>query len=217
MSSHALLFTDVVDSTTMVTRMGDEKAAAIWAEHDRRARRLTVLHRGKEIDRSDGFFLIFASVADAAAFAQGYHAALADIGLAARAGIHFGAVSLRRNTPQDIAAGAKPIEVDGLAKPIAARIMSLASGGRTLLSASAAEALGHDGAFALSRQGYYRFKGVDEPQLIIELGGDGAPPTARQRKGLPRRRCRRVCGCPCVTSATTSRPSAMRSSAARPS
>ena len=98
MSSHALLFTDVVDSTTMVARMGDERAAAIWAEHDRRARRLTVLHRGREIDRSDGFFLIFENVADAAAFAQGYHAALADIGLAARVGIHFGAVSLRRNT-----------------------------------------------------------------------------------------------------------------------
>jgi predicted ATPase/class 3 adenylate cyclase/Tfp pilus assembly protein PilF len=182
MSSHALLFTDVVDSTTMVARMGDEQAAAIWAEHDRRARRLTVLHRGREIDRSDGVFLIFESVADAAAFAQGYHAALAEIGLAARAGIHFGAVSLRRNTPEDVAAGAKPLEVDGLAKPIAARIMSLASGGRTLLSASAAEALGRSGAFALCRQGYYRFKGVDEPQLIVELGGDSAPPPPDSEK-----------------------------------
>jgi class 3 adenylate cyclase len=41
----------------------------------------------------------------------------------------------------DIARGAKALEVEGLAKPLAARIMALAGGGQTLLSAAAYVAL----------------------------------------------------------------------------
>jgi len=38
MSGRALLFTDVDDSTLLVERLGDARAAQVWAEHDRRAR-----------------------------------------------------------------------------------------------------------------------------------------------------------------------------------
>lgn len=57
MSVHALLFTDIVDSTRVVERLGEVAAAALWADHDRRARALLVAHRGREFDRTDGFFL----------------------------------------------------------------------------------------------------------------------------------------------------------------
>ena len=46
--------------------------------------------------------------------------------IAARVGIHLGEVHLRRNAPRDVARGAKPLEVEGLAKPTAARLMALA-------------------------------------------------------------------------------------------
>ena len=40
MPTRTLLFTDVVDSTRMNERLGDTRAAAVWAAHDRRARDL---------------------------------------------------------------------------------------------------------------------------------------------------------------------------------
>ena len=48
-------------------------------------------------------------------------------------------VTLRENAPEDVARGAKPVEVEGLAKPLAARVMSLARGGQTLLTTPRAQ------------------------------------------------------------------------------
>ena len=72
----ALLFSDVVDSTALVARLGDERAAKVWADHDARARTLLAVHRGREIDRTDGFFLLFDAAADAARYAKAYHQAI---------------------------------------------------------------------------------------------------------------------------------------------
>jgi class 3 adenylate cyclase len=138
MNARTLLFTDVVDSTRIVQRLGDEAAAALWAEHDRHARELIVQCGGQEIDRSDGFFLLFDDAPGAAHFALSYHGAVAALGLAVRIGIHHGAVTLRQNPSQAVARGAKPFEVEGLAKPLAARVMALAAGGQILLSDAAA-------------------------------------------------------------------------------
>jgi len=176
MSTHTLLFTDLVDSTALVERLGDSRAAALWTEHDRRARRLLAQHQGHEIDRSDGFFLLFDRPEDAVRFASGYHRLVAELGLAARVGLHHAPVTLRHNPSDEVARGAKPVEVEGLAKPLAARIMALAGGGRTLLSADAAAALD---AAALEGQvlhshGHYRFKGIEAPVEVAEL----AAPTA---------------------------------------
>ena len=169
----ALLFTDIVDSTLTTQRLGDERALALWTEHDRRARDLLRRHNGREIDRADGFLLVFDSTADAARHALDYHAALADLGIAARAGLHVGPVVLRQASAGDVALGAKPIEVEGLAKPIAARVMAMARGGQTLLSAAARQSLegaGLDAALQMRSHGHYRLKGIDEPVEIVELG-----------------------------------------------
>src|SRR6185369_16419661 len=109
---------------------------ALWQAHDRIARDLLQQRGGIEIDKSDGFLLLFGSAADAAAYALAYHHALANLDprLQARAGLHVGAVSLRRNAPEDIARGAKPVELDGLAKPLTARVMGLALGRQTLVT-----------------------------------------------------------------------------------
>ena len=169
----ALLFTDIVDSTLTTQRLGDELARALWVEHDRRARDLLRRHHGREIDRADGFLLLFDSAIDAAQHALDYQAALADLGLAARAGLHVGPVVLRRASAEDMALGAKPIEVEGLAKPLAARVMAMARGGQTLLSSAARHALeeaGLDAAMQVCSHGHYRLKGIDEPVEVFELG-----------------------------------------------
>jgi len=45
------------------------------------------------------------------------------LGVAARVGVHVGAVTLRENPAEDVAGGAKRLEVEGLANPFAARVM----------------------------------------------------------------------------------------------
>ena len=181
MRSLALLFSDVVDSTALVERLGDAQAAQVWAEHDRRARQLLAHHRGREIDRTDGFFLLFDAIADAARFALDYHAEVADLQISTRVSIHLGPVTLRPNPAEDVLRGAKPLEVEGLAKPLAARIMSLARGGQTLLSATACDAIAATlpPGTQLRTQGHYRLKGIEEPIELFALGlasGEFVPP-----------------------------------------
>jgi predicted ATPase/class 3 adenylate cyclase len=177
MTSRALLFTDVVDSTLLAEKLGDVRAAEMWVEHDRRARDLLVRHHGREIDRSDGFLLLFDETHAAAAYALDYHQALAGLDLAARVGLHTGPVTLRENAFADVARGAKPVEVEGLTKRLAARIMALARGGQTLLSAAAVQSLGESlpSGAQLESHGNYRLKGLDAPLEIFELGVADAP------------------------------------------
>ena len=68
------------------------------------------------------------------------------LGAKARAGIHVGPVALRANRAEDVARGAKPVEVDGIVLPIAARVMSIACGGQTLLSGDARRGAGRAAA-----------------------------------------------------------------------
>ncbi len=161
MPYRALLLTDLVDSTGLVDRRGDAWAAQAWAAHDRLARDLLVRLGGREMSRTDGFFLMFGSPVEAARFALAYHQGLAQIGLTARVGLHAGQVTLRDNTAADMRFGAVPTEVDGLATPLTARIMALARGGQTLMSAAAMQALGdtlRDEA-RLDGHGFFRSQG----------------------------------------------------------
>jgi hypothetical protein len=121
------LTTGVVDSTLLSERLGDQAMAGVWTAHDRVARDLLPLWRGREIDKTDGMLLLFDNAADAVHYALAYHQALAamPVPLKARAGLHVGPVMLRENSPEDVARGAKPLEVEGLAKPATARIMAI--------------------------------------------------------------------------------------------
>src|SRR4051794_40606313 len=97
MNEFFLVCTDIIDSTQTLERFGDERAVVLWTEHDRAARTLLARHHGREIDRTDGFFLIFASGIDATSFALGYHDEVTALGLAARVAVHFGSVTWRAN------------------------------------------------------------------------------------------------------------------------
>ncbi len=174
---HTLLLTDVVDSTALVERLGDARAAQVWRAHDRVARDLLPAWRGREIDKTDGFLLLFDVAADAVAYAVAYHQGLARLSaelgveLAARAGLHVGPVELHENTPEDVARGAKPLEVEGIAKPTAARVMSIAQARQTLLTAEARAALASDVApLRSASHGHWRLKGVAEPVELFEIG-----------------------------------------------
>ena len=171
----ALLLTDVVDSTRLSERLGDAAMAAAWQAHDRVARQLLPVWRGREIDKTDGMLLMFDAAADAVGYALAYHRALAalPVVLQARAGVHVGPVLLRENSAEDIARGAKPLEVDGLAKPTAARVMSLAQPGQTLLTAEARSDLGRT-SLRVQSHGHWMVKGVAEPLEIFEVAESDA-------------------------------------------
>ena len=171
----ALLVTDLVGSTALAETLGDARVAEVFAAHDDRARDLLVAHDGREIDKTDGFLLLFDDPVAAARYALDYHAALAalsdDLGviLEARAGLHVGSVVLRTNPEEQVRRGAKALEVEGVAKPTCARVMSVARGGQTLATPEAVAALGVDGLETRSH-GHFRLKGVAEPIELFEVG-----------------------------------------------
>ncbi len=184
-----LLVTDLVASTRMVEALGDERTAEVMSAHDRMVRDLLASRDGREIDKTDGFLLLFDRPVDAVRFAVVYHRRLATLGreqgieLRARAGIHVGEVVLRANSSEDVALGAKPLEVEGLAKPTAARLMSLAQGGQTLLTQGAFDlarraAVGTEGLVGLRWQshGVYQMKGIEEPVGVFEVGEEAQAP-----------------------------------------
>jgi predicted ATPase/class 3 adenylate cyclase/Tfp pilus assembly protein PilF len=173
--ARALLVTDIVDSTRLTEVLGNAEAARLWAAHDRLARDLLPRWRGREIDKSDGLLLLFDDAVEAAGYAAAYHRGLQalPVPVQARAGLHVGPVILRENPAADVALGAKPVEVEGIAKAMAARIMALAHPGQTLLSEQAARAL--DGsAWSLRAHGHWRLKGVADPVALFEAGAPGA-------------------------------------------
>src|SRR3546814_9816320 len=103
--------------------------------------------------------------------------------LHARGGIHIGELVVWENSADDVARGAKPLEVEGLAKPIAARLSNLALPGQTLLSEHtyqlsrrAADELPHSARPSWVAHGSYRFKGVADPMPVFEVGEVGVAP-----------------------------------------
>jgi TolB-like protein/class 3 adenylate cyclase len=181
-----LLLCDLVASTRLVERVGDSTAAELLARHDRFARDLLSTYHGREIDKSDGFLLLFERPIEAVRFAMAYQARLRELGatfdsaIASRVGIHLGEVVLRENSPQDVARGAKPVEVEGLAKAIAARVMSLAGDGRILLTRAAYDfarraAVGEEGEAPLrwAVHGRYRLAGVEDLVEVCEVAEPG--------------------------------------------
>ena len=213
-----VLLCDLADSTALVERLGDQRGSELIRAHDRVARDLLRLHGGREIDKTDGFLALFERPIQAVAFALAYQRALKELtasssdpggsgagqpapplNLRARVGIHVGEVRVWDNAADDVAHGAKPVEVEGLAKPVAARLMGLALPGQVLLSGvahtlalRAQDELGeHARRTRWLTHGRYRFKGVPQPMVVHEVGEPGvaplkAPPSgSKVRRELP--------------------------------
>jgi len=185
-----LVLCDLADSTALVERLGDQRAAELFRRHDRQARSLVYQFGGREIDKTDGFMMMFERPIQAVGFALAYQRSLkqleasAGLRLKARVGIHVGDIVTWDNAPDDIAKGAKPVEVEGLVKPITSRLMQLALPGQILLSGVAyqlahrAQAeLGEQSATVLWRtHGRYRFKGIPDPIAVFEVGEEDIAP-----------------------------------------
>jgi class 3 adenylate cyclase/tetratricopeptide (TPR) repeat protein len=156
-----LVFTDIVGSTALIAVIGDAAWRDLRRWHDATLRRLFEQHDGHEIDHAgDGFFVAFASAADAVACAQaiqrtlGEHRRTTGFAPAVRIGIHSGDAH-----PEGKA-------IAGLAVHVAARVAAQAEGGQILASDAAI----HEARIpAGSRLTEVRLEGVPEPIAVALL------------------------------------------------
>ena len=141
----AVLFTDLVASTERAVEAGDEQWQNLLDVHDQAVRR-SVLHKGGRVVKftGDGVLALIPSATGAIEAAQSIREALAQQNIDIRVGIHVGDVDVRGD------------DVSGISVNVAARIMSQAKAGETLVSDAACQA-------ALGSS--IRFDGTDDVQL----------------------------------------------------
>jgi putative peptide modification system cyclase len=175
---------ELADRPALIERLGDLRAADLIRRHDRLVRDLIRRHRGREVDKSSGFLLLFERPLQAVAFALEHQRRLQELSqlehtpMAARIGIHVGEAVLWENSADEIARGARPVEVEGLAKPVALRLMGMALPGQTLLSSIARELVEHAEAELRDAgrtpiwkaHGRYRFEGIPQSRQVHEIG-----------------------------------------------
>jgi serine/threonine protein kinase len=190
-SLEVLLFTDLVDSTGLKTRLGDDEyARAVAIPHNTIFRQILTrfADAAEENYTGDGFLASFVRVQDAVHAALEFHRELARHPWTAtqpftRIGIHLGQV-LRIPGP----AGGRP-QIASHSADLCARVMSLALPGQTLLTRhafdNARQYVHRPRETAASTEpetlewlshGRYLFKGRDEAMEVFEVGVVGAAP-----------------------------------------
>lgn len=119
----AIVFTDIVRSTDLEAALGDREWAALVERHHATVRAQLDRYEGLEVDTAgDGFFAVFDAPSQAIQCSYAIQAAMRDIGLDVRVGIHVGEC--------EIIAG----KVGGIAVVIAARTREAAQPGEILVS-----------------------------------------------------------------------------------
>jgi class 3 adenylate cyclase len=143
-----VLFTDIVESTSLAAELGDRPWRALLEAHHAAVRAQLARYGGKEVrGTGDGFFATFDGPARAIACAHGARAAVADLGIDLRAGVHTGEVEL--------VAG----KVEGLAVHIGARIAAEARPCEVLVSSIVRDLAGGSG-IDFEDRGRRQLKGV---------------------------------------------------------
>ena len=118
-----VLFTDIVDSTARLQRVGDRAWRELLLAHNARLRESINAFRGREIATTgDGFLIVFDSATRAVRCGLAMTRAGRSIGLEIRVGIHTGEVEYLAD------------EVRGVAVHAAARVLSLAGTGEVVVS-----------------------------------------------------------------------------------
>jgi class 3 adenylate cyclase/streptogramin lyase len=160
----AVLFTDMVNSTTIAEELGDRRWKALTARHHAIVRRELKRFGGREIDTAgDGFFATFREPAAAIACACAAAEAVRELGVEIRAGVHFGECEQ---------AGKK---LSGITVVVGARLMALGDAGDVLVSATVAD-LTRGAGYAVADRGVHELKGVaGEWKVFAVTSVDGAP------------------------------------------
>jgi class 3 adenylate cyclase len=152
-----IVFSDIVDSTAVLERIGDHAWTNLLHEHNVRMRAAIDRYRGREIGTTgDGFLALFDGAARAANAALLMSASVADLGLFIRLGLHTGEV--------EIVGG----QARGVAVHAAARVAALAGAGEVLVSGTTHDLLEGSG-LSFETRGVYELKGLSGARPIFAL------------------------------------------------
>jgi pimeloyl-ACP methyl ester carboxylesterase len=154
-----LLFTDLVGSTDRARELGDRAWASLLERHHAAVRRELATYQGEEVDTAgDGFFALFDGPTRAVKAALSIRAAVQELGLEMRAGVHTGEVERPRNAlPR------------GIAVHLGARIAAAAGPGEVLVSATTRDLVAGSG-LEFEDAGEVELKGIGARRLFEVRG-----------------------------------------------
>lgn len=151
-----ILFTDLVGSTDLASRLGDQRWRVLLDDHDAIIERHIAQSNGRLIrTMGDGVIAVFDGPGRAIRCAAEMRDELRSIGLRVRTGIHAGEIELRR------------ADVGGIAVHIAARVMGLAGEGQVFVSRTVRDLVTGSG-FVFVARGTHQLKGVPNEWDIYE-------------------------------------------------
>ena len=157
-----VLFTDIVDSTATLERVGDQAWRGLLGDHNRRMRDQFNRFRGREVDTTgDGFLAVFDSASRAVRCGLAMVEAAHAVGIAIRVGVHTGEVEF-------VGADAR-----GVAVHTAARVLSRAAADEVLVSSTTRDLLDGSG-LRLEDAGEHDLKGLSGARALFRV----VPPEA---------------------------------------
>jgi DNA-binding SARP family transcriptional activator/class 3 adenylate cyclase len=165
-----LLFSDIEESTQLLTKLGSSRYAELLSMHRALILDAVRSHGGSDVDtQGDSFFCVFRTAREAVAAAaaiqrsHAVHPFPEGATVRVRIGLHTG----------------EPVLADGryvgLAVHRAARIMDTARGGQILASWPTAQLVIDElpGGVAVADLGEHRLRGLDRPERLCEIRVDG--------------------------------------------
>ncbi len=156
-----LLFTDIVESTRHVARLGDASWRDLLGRHDELVRHQVREHGGTVVGKAgDGFFIAFEAPRPALACAEGAFAAVGPLGLRLRAGLHTGECELLEDA------------LVGMAVHVAARVSALAGPGQVLASRTVRDLVAGSDVELVDR-GEHDLKGIPGEWRLFALSRPG--------------------------------------------
>ena len=156
-----ILFTDIVASTEHAAEVGDERWRALVERHDDIVRAELDRYEGRPIKTlGDGFLAVFPGPAKAIRCARAIAAAVQQLGIDVRSGIHTGECDRRED------------DLAGIAVNVAARIVTHAGSGEVLVSSTVKELVLGSG-LEFTERGTHVLKGVPDEWRLFAVTGDG--------------------------------------------
>lgn len=166
-----VVFTDVVGSTALIERLGDDRWVEVLSAHDGAVRAALRTHGGEEVKTTgDGFLAVFGDAVGAVRAGVLARRLVADLrvpgvpeGLSIRVGAHTGPVIRREG------------DALGWTVHVARRVAAAAAAGEVLVSSSVRRATGADEGLPTGPPRTLRFDGVSTPQVVfsVDPAGDG--------------------------------------------
>jgi class 3 adenylate cyclase len=156
-----VLFTDIVGSTELASRLGNSDWRALLERHHAIVRRELARFQGRELDTAgDGFFATFDGPARAVRAATAIVESLGTLDLEIRAGVHTGECEVSDG------------KIVGVAVSIGARIASLAAAGEVLVSSTVRDLVAGSG-LQFEDGGEHHLKGLPERWRVFAVREGG--------------------------------------------